>query len=67
MVRWTTTLLTSMAIVTQAAMDQSTFATITGVISDPAGAAVPGAKIEATNRQTNYRYTATSNDGGQFT
>ena len=67
MLRWTTKLLTGMAVVMQAAMGQSTFATITGVVSDPAGAAVPGAKIEATNSQTNYSYAATTNDGGQFT
>ena len=37
MFRWTTRLLTSMALVTQLAPGQSTFATITGVVSDPAG------------------------------
>src|SRR5947199_3567500 len=67
MPHWATRLLTGIVVVAQVAMGQSTFATITGVISDPAGAAVPGAKVEATNRQTNYRYTATANEGGQFT
>ena len=50
MLRWTTRFLAGIAVVAQAAMSQSTFATITGVVSDPAGAAVPGAKIEVTNR-----------------
>src|SRR5437762_5173005 len=51
----------------QIAFGQSTFATITGVVTDPAGAAVPRAQIEAANRQTNFRHTATANDEGQYT
>lgn len=46
---------------------QSTFATITGVVTDPNGALVPGVRIEAVHLATNYRYTATSNEAGQYT
>ncbi|HTM51371.1 MAG TPA: carboxypeptidase-like regulatory domain-containing protein [Bryobacteraceae bacterium] len=51
----------------QSARGQSTFATVTGVVTDPAGAAVPGATVEAIHSQTNFRYTATANDEGQYT
>jgi len=51
----------------QAALAQSTFATITGVVTDPGGAVVPGAKVEGTNTATNYRYTATANAEGYYT
>jgi hypothetical protein len=46
---------------------QSTFATITGNVTDPSGAAVPGVAIEATHVATNYQYTATSDSNGMYT
>jgi hypothetical protein len=46
---------------------QSTFATITGNVTDPNGALVPGVQVEATHLATNYKYTATSNEAGQYT
>ncbi|MBI4876083.1 MAG: carboxypeptidase regulatory-like domain-containing protein [Acidobacteria bacterium] len=46
---------------------QSTFATITGAVTDPNGALVPGVKVEITHQGTNYRYSAVSNDVGQYT
>ncbi|HWR51825.1 MAG TPA: carboxypeptidase regulatory-like domain-containing protein [Bryobacteraceae bacterium] len=49
------------------AWGQSTFATITGLVSDPTGAVIPGATIEATQTQKNYTYSATSNEVGQYT
>ena len=49
------------------ATPQSTFATITGNVTDPSGAAVPGAAVEARNVRTGYVYTATSNDEGVYT
>lgn len=57
----------TLCIAAQIALGQSTFATITGVVTDPAGAAVPGAKVEAANRQTSFRHTATANNDGQYT
>jgi hypothetical protein len=44
---------------------QSTSASITGLVTDANGAAVPGVRIEATNIATNYKDTATSNETGQ--
>ncbi len=46
---------------------QSTLASITGVVTDPNGAVVAGATIEATNIATGYKYTAKSNEAGQYT
>jgi hypothetical protein len=46
---------------------QGNYATITGAVTDPAHAAVPGATVEATNPATNYRYTAQSNESGIYT
>ena len=46
---------------------QSTFATLTGTITDASGAAVPGADIEALNTGTGYKYTAKSNEAGIYT
>jgi hypothetical protein len=45
---------------------QTTFATITGLITDPNGAVIPGANIVVTNPDTNYRYSARSNDTGYY-
>lgn len=49
-----------------AAFGQSTTATITGHVTDPAGAAVANASVEATQIQTNFRYTAVSDENGLF-
>lgn len=46
---------------------QSTFATITGAVTDPSGASVPGAPIEVRNIKTGYVYNVTSNHDGLFT
>ena len=46
---------------------QTTFASITGTVSDPAGAVVPNATIVATSIETNIQSTAKSNDAGVFT
>jgi hypothetical protein len=45
---------------------QTTFATITGLITDPNGAVVPGASVIVTNADTNYRYSARPNDTGYY-
>ena len=43
---------------------QSTYGTITGIVSDPSGAAIVGAKVEAVNQGTNdKRNTATDSQG----
>lgn len=45
---------------------QSTFATLTGTVTDPTGAAVPGASIEAIFVRTNYSYKGVSNENGVY-
>jgi len=46
---------------------QTTFATITGTITDQTGAPVPGASVAAVHRDSNYRYTTESNAVGAYT
>ncbi len=46
---------------------QSTFATITGTVTDPAGAVVPNVRIEATETSKNYRFVTLSNEQGNYT
>ena len=50
-----------------AAVAQTTYAGITGTVTDPNGAVVPGATVEATHTHTNYQYKATSNEVGVYT
>jgi hypothetical protein len=45
---------------------QTTFATITGLVTDPNGAVVPSAVVTATNLETNYQYSARSNETGNY-
>src|SRR5438093_1198080 len=40
---------------------------LTGIVSDQSGAAVPGATVSATNQATNVPYTAVSNETGNYT
>lgn len=46
---------------------QTTFATITGTVTDPTGAVVPNITVTATHRATNTESSTTSNDAGVFT
>ncbi|MGB9606269.1 MAG: carboxypeptidase regulatory-like domain-containing protein, partial [Bryobacteraceae bacterium] len=46
---------------------QTTFASITGTVTDATGAAVPSATVEAVQQGTNYRYTAQANEVGNYT
>ena len=46
---------------------QSTYATITGAATDPAGALMAGVSIEAVQIETNYKHTVRTNDAGQYT
>ena len=52
---------------TGAAYAQTTFASITGTVTDPTGSVVPNATITATNVETNIKTSATSNDAGNYT
>jgi carboxypeptidase family protein len=53
-------------VLTSPGFAQSTFATITGTVTDPSGAAVPGASVEVRNVKTGYVYNATSNGDGVY-
>src|SRR5258708_10539598 len=46
---------------------QPTFATITDTVLDPAGLAVPGARVEAVERESGYKYVAFTNGAGVYT
>jgi hypothetical protein len=46
---------------------QTTFGAITGTVRDSAGAVVPGATIEVTHVDSNYKYTTQSNESGNYT
>ncbi len=45
----------------------STFATITGIVTDPAGAVIPGTTVEITDLETGYVYRTQTNEAGQYT
>ncbi|PYV85714.1 MAG: hypothetical protein DMG05_22105 [Acidobacteria bacterium] len=46
---------------------QTTFATITGTVTDPTGAVVPGVTVTATNLSTNVPTTVKTNEAGVYT
>ena len=45
---------------------QVLYGTLTGNVTDPAGAAVPGVHVEATNQETNVKSEATTDDRGIY-
>jgi len=49
------------------AFAQTGAASLTGIVTDQSGAAVPGATVTATNQATNVTYTAISNETGNYT
>lgn len=48
-------------------LGQTTFATLTGLVTDPQGAVISGAEVTATLVGSNYKYTARTNDVGYYT
>ena len=46
---------------------QTGAASLTGLVTDQSGAAVPGATVTAANQATNVEYTAVSNEAGNYT
>ena len=55
------------ALLSSRAFAQTTFATLTGIVTDSAGGVVPGALVEARHVLSNYRYTTTTNQVGNYT
>src|SRR5438552_3348898 len=49
------------------AVAQTGAASLTGIVTDQSGAAVPGATVTATNQATNVGYGAVTNDTGNYT
>ncbi|MGH9403619.1 MAG: carboxypeptidase-like regulatory domain-containing protein, partial [Terriglobia bacterium] len=41
--------------------------TITGTVTDPSGAVVPGATVDLINQETNFKLTATTDSSGSYT
>src|SRR5438309_1270683 len=46
---------------------QTTFATITGTVTDPTGLPLPGAKVSSVQVETGYKYDVQSNESGVYT
>jgi hypothetical protein len=59
--------LVGLGLLSGTALAQTGAASLTGLVSDASGAAVPGATVIATNQATNVEYTAVSNDAGNYT
>jgi len=57
----------SVALLLPSAVAQTDTATITGIITDPSGAVVPGAALEVSNAATGFKSTAQTNDTGAYT
>ncbi len=49
------------------ALAQSQLATLTGTVTDPTGAAAPGAQVRAVEAETGERYSAVANSSGNYT
>jgi hypothetical protein len=60
-------LVAALGVVSLSCYGQTTFASITGTVTDATGAAIPGAAVEAVQQGTNYRYTARANEVGNYT
>src|SRR5215469_1808243 len=65
--RRTLFVLTATVLFPFAVFGQTTFATITGLVTDPNGASVVGAAVTATQVGSNYRYSTQTNQTGYYT
>jgi hypothetical protein len=54
------------SLMTAQALAQSTFATVTGTVTDSSGAIVPSASVIAENIKTGVKTTVTANDSGIY-
>src|SRR5258708_3680754 len=59
-------LFTAVLCLTVVSFGQTITASITGTVTDPSGAVVPGVKVTATNTATNNQFPPTTNDAGVF-
>ena len=59
-------LILSLFLLTLPSKAQQTLGAITGTVTDPTGAAVPGATVKATNLATNLEVTAQSKSNGTY-
>ena len=59
--------LTLLCVVAFCGRAQTTFATLTGTVTDPQGSVVPGATVEATHVDSNYTYRTQTNSAGVYT
>ena len=64
--RWLLCLLIIILTLSAQAIAQVSASTITGSVTDPSGAVVPGAKVTATNEATGVSYQMTTTSGGAF-
>lgn len=60
-------ILTLAPLLSASLLAQTTFATLTGTLTDPTGAAVPGASVVAIRVANNFRYATQTNAAGTFT
>ncbi|MBI1873905.1 MAG: TonB-dependent receptor [Acidobacteria bacterium] len=56
-----------LALLASRAFGQTTFATLTGIVTDGAGGVIPGATVEARHVLSNYTYTTATNEVGHYT
>lgn len=63
---WALALMVALVSLVSLVQAQTITGSITGAVSDPAGALVPNAKIVATNLGTNLTYETTTNDAGIY-
>jgi hypothetical protein len=60
-------LLAALLLAAPLAFCQVDVTSVSGIVKDPSGAAVPGASISVTNIATNGKFAATTNDKGEYT
>ena len=63
---WVVAFLASLYLCAPAAMAQATWGAINGYVTDPSGAAVPGANVKAREVTTGIETTATADSQGFF-
>jgi len=65
-VRWSIFLLALLALATAAGLAQTSTSRVTGTVTDPSGAVVPGATVTIINESTGVTYTQVTSEGGLY-